>query len=208
MACCLAMRPRGRSCLIDLLFILVFNNVQGNTNKEIFQERPLGLILFCYGGRTIDKLVKPKNDEHYMRIALDEARKAYRKDEVPIGAVLVSEGEILALAHNMPIALNDPTAHAEILVLREASLKKGNYRLPNTILYVTVEPCLMCLGALLQARVCMLVFGAFDPKAGACGSLHDIPSTPGITHRIEVVPGVLEKECREILQDFFKSKRG
>ena len=145
--------------------------------------------------------------EDYMRIALGEAQKAYREDEVPIGAVLVSEGEILAQAHNMPIALNDPTAHAEILVLREASLRKSNYRLPNTILYVTVEPCLMCLGALLQARVSMLVFGAFDPKAGACGSFRDILPTPGITHKIKVVPGVLEKECREILQDFFKAKR-
>ena len=145
--------------------------------------------------------------EDYMRIALEEARKAYREDEVPIGAVLVSEGEILAQAHNMPISLNDPTAHAEILVLREASLRKSNYRLPNTVLYVTVEPCLMCLGALLHARISLLVFGAFDPKAGACCSLHNIPSTPGIVHKIKVVPGVLEKECREILQDFFKSKR-
>jgi tRNA(adenine34) deaminase len=151
--------------------------------------------------------VKPTDDEHYMRIALEEAREAYRADEVPIGAVLVSEGEILAQAHNMPIALNDPTAHAEILVLREASFRKSNYRLPNTVLYVTVEPCLMCLGALLQARISMLVFGAFDPKAGACGSLHNIPSTPGITHTIKVLPGVLAKECREILQDFFKAKR-
>jgi tRNA(adenine34) deaminase len=142
-----------------------------------------------------------------MRIALEEARKAYREDEVPIGAVLVSEGEILARAHNMPIALNDPTAHAEILVLREASLRKNNYRLPNTVLYVTVEPCLMCLGALLQARVSLLVFGALDPKAGVCGSVLDIPSIPGITHKIEIVPGILEKECREIVQDFFKSKR-
>jgi tRNA(adenine34) deaminase len=142
-----------------------------------------------------------------MRIALEEARKACREDEVPIGALLVYEGEILAQAHNMLITLNDPTAHAEILVLREASLRKSNYRLPNTILYVTVEPCLMCLGALLQARVSKLVFGAFDPKAGACGRFHDISSTPGITHKIKVIPGVLEKECREILQDFFKSKR-
>ena len=142
-----------------------------------------------------------------MRMALEEARQAFREDEVPIGAVLVSEGTVLARAHNMPISLNDPTAHAEILVLREASQRKSNYRLPNTILYVTVEPCLMCLGALLQARVAMVVFGAFDPKAGACCSLHHIPSSPGIMHKIKVVPGILEKECREILQTFFKSKR-
>ena len=142
-----------------------------------------------------------------MRMALEEAVQAFREDEVPIGAVLVSEGTVLARAHNMPIALNDPTAHAEILVLREAARMKSNYRLPNTILYVTVEPCLMCLGALLQARVAMVVFGAFDPKAGACCSLHHIPSSPGIMHKIKVVSGILEKECREILQTFFKSKR-
>ena len=98
-----------------------------------------------------------------MRMALEEARQAFREDEVPIGAVLVSEGTVLARAHNMPISLNDPTAHAEILVLREASQRNSNYRLPITILYVTVEPCLMCLGALLQARVAKVVFGAFDP---------------------------------------------
>ena len=142
-----------------------------------------------------------------MRIAVEEAHQALVEDEVPIGAVLVSEGTVLARAHNMPVALNDPTAHAEILALREASLRKNNYRLPNTILYVTVEPCLMCVGALIQARVAMVVFGAFDPKAGACGSLHDIPSTTGIMHKIRVVSGVLEKECREILQAFFKAKR-
>ena len=142
-----------------------------------------------------------------MRIALEEAHQALSEDEVPIGAVLIAEGAVLARAHNMPLSLNDPTAHAEILVLREASLRKNNYRLPNTILYVTVEPCLMCVGALLHARVAMVVFGAFDTKAGACGSLYDIPSTPGIMHKLRVVPGVLEKECREILQAFFKSKR-
>ena len=142
-----------------------------------------------------------------MRMALEEALQAFREDEVPIGAVLVSEGTVLARAHNMPISLNDPTAHAEILVLRAAARRKSNYRLPNTILYVTVEPCLMCLGALLQARVAKVVFGAFDPKAGACGSLHNIPSTLGIMHKIKVVPGILEKESREILQTFFKSKR-
>ena len=138
---------------------------------------------------------------------MEEAHQALSEDEVPIGAVLVSEGAVLARAHNKPISLNDPTAHAEILVLREASQRKSNYRLPNTILYVTVEPCLMCVGALIHARVAMVVFGAYDPKAGACVSLYDIPSTPGIMHKIRVVPGVLEKECREILQTFFKSKR-
>ena len=146
-------------------------------------------------------------EEHYMRIALEQAHQALREGEVPIGAVLVSEGEVLAQAHNMPISLNDPTAHAEILVLREAALRKNNYRLPNTVLYVTVEPCVMCVGAIMQARVATVVFGAFDPRAGACGSFYSIPSTPGVMHKIEVVTGVLESECREILQGFFKTKR-
>jgi tRNA(adenine34) deaminase len=142
-----------------------------------------------------------------MRIALEQAYQALREGEVPIGAVLISEGEVIAQAHNMPISLNDPTAHAEILVLREAALRKNNYRLPNTVLYVTLEPCLMCIGAILQARVATVVFGASDPKAGACGSFYSIPSTPGIMHKIKVVTGVLERECREILQAFFKTKR-
>jgi len=142
-----------------------------------------------------------------MRIALEQAYQALREGEVPIGAVLISEGEVIAQAHNMPISLNDPTAHAEILVLREAALRKNNYRLPNTVLYVTLEPCLMCIGAILQARVATVVFGASDPKAGACGSFYSIPSTPGIMHKIKLVTGVLERECREILQAFFKMKR-
>ena len=146
-------------------------------------------------------------EEECMRIALDEARQALKEGEVPVGAVLVFEKEVLARAHNMPISLNDPTAHAEIMVLREAALKKGNYRLPNTSLYVTVEPCLMCAGALIQARVKKLVFGAFDPKAGACGSVCDIPSSPGILHKMTVISGVLERECREIIQEFFKARR-
>lgn len=138
---------------------------------------------------------------------MEQAHQALREGEVPIGAVLVSEGAVIAQAHNMPISLNDPTAHAEILVLREAALRKNNYRLPNTVLYVTVEPCVMCIGAILQARVATVVFGAFDPKAGACGSFYAIPSTPGVMHKIKVVTGVLERECREILQAFFKTKR-
>ncbi len=148
-----------------------------------------------------------RNEEEYMRMALDEAKQALKEGEIPIGAILVFEGEVLARAHNMPISLNDPTAHAEIMVLREAALKKKNYRLPKTSLYVTVEPCLMCTGALVHARVEKLIFGAFDHKAGACGSVYNIPSSPEILHKMTVISGVLEKECREILQGFFKTKR-
>lgn len=142
-----------------------------------------------------------------MRMALKQAHRALKEGEVPIGAVLVSEGEVIAQAHNMPISLHDPTAHAEILVLREAALRKNNYRLPGTVLYVTVEPCVMCIGAIMQARVATVAFGASDPKAGACVSVYTIPSTPGAAHRVRLIPGVLEKECREILQAFFKGKR-
>ena len=147
------------------------------------------------------------SQERYMRMALEEAGKALKEGEIPIGAVLVLGGKVLARAHNMPIALNDPTAHAEILVLREAALKMGNYRLPNTSLYVTVEPCVMCIGALVQARVEHLIFGTFDPKTGACGSVYDIPSSPDILHKMTVISGILEEECREIIQKFFKKKR-
>jgi tRNA(adenine34) deaminase len=151
--------------------------------------------------------IQHKVEEHYMRMALKEAEHAFKEGEVPIGAVLVFGGEVLARAHNMPISLNDPTAHAEILVLREAALKRKNYRLPDTSLYVTVEPCLMCVGALVQARVKELIFGAFDPKAGACGSIYDIPSSPGILHKMTVASGILEEECRQIIQEFFRKKQ-
>ena len=149
-----------------------------------------------------------ESDDYYMGQALAQARKALAAGEVPVGAVVVGpEGEILALAHNRPIGLNDPTAHAEVLALRQAAARLGNYRLPGLTLYVTIEPCLMCVGALLQARVRRVVFGAADPKAGACSSLYRIPADPRLNHRLEVADGVREAECRELLQDFFRARR-
>jgi tRNA(adenine34) deaminase len=140
--------------------------------------------------------------------ALDAAREALAAGEVPVGAVLVGEGgEILARACNRPIGLSDPTAHAEILALRAAAQARGNYRLPGVTLYVTIEPCIMCLGALIQARVRRLVFGAPDPKAGACVSLYRLPEDSRLNHRLEVAGGVREAECRELLQEFFKARR-
>jgi tRNA(adenine34) deaminase len=147
-------------------------------------------------------------DEEFMGEALYQARLSLGAGEVPVGAVLVgADGQILAHAHNFPISLNDPTAHAEILALRQAAEILGNYRLPGTTLYVTMEPCLMCTGALIYARIKRLVFGAPDPKAGACVSLYNIPGDTRLNHRLEVTGGVREAECRELVQQFFQEKR-
>jgi tRNA(adenine34) deaminase len=143
-----------------------------------------------------------------MRQALLEAKQATRQDEVPVGAVLVArDGTVLARAHNQTISLCDPTAHAEILALRAASLALGNYRLPSTTLYVTIEPCIMCMGALLQARVARIVFGAKDPKWGGAGSRYNLAADTSLNHTIDVQGGLLENECRELIQDFFRAKR-
>ncbi len=143
-----------------------------------------------------------------MGVALAQARKAAAAGEVPVGAVVVGEnGDILAQAHNAPIGLNDPAAHAEILALRQAAAKVGNYRLPGATLYVTIEPCLMCVGAMLHARIRRLVFGSADPKAGACVSLYRIPEDARLNHRMEVTGGIRESECRQLLQHFFRVRR-
>jgi tRNA(adenine34) deaminase len=142
-----------------------------------------------------------------MRIALEEARRAGEEGEVPIGAVLVSEGEMIGRGRNRPIALSDPTAHAEIQALREGGLRVGNYRLPGSTLYVTLEPCIMCAGAILQARVGRLVFGNEDPKGGAVSSLYSLLEDRRLNHRVEVTSGVLQDECRELLQRFFRERR-
>ncbi len=144
----------------------------------------------------------------YMSIALGEARRARQIDEVPVGAVLVNEsGDVLATACNRTVANADPTAHAEILVLRAAAEKLRNYRLLNTTLYVTIEPCLMCMGAAVHARVARVVYGASDPKWGAAGSLYNFAVDLRLNHRPEVVAGVCETECRELIQEFFRLKR-
>jgi tRNA(adenine34) deaminase len=142
-----------------------------------------------------------------MRIALEEARRAGEEGEVPIGAVLVSEGEVIGRGRNRPIALSDPTAHAEIQALREGGRRLGNYRLPGSTLYVTLEPCIMCAGAILQARVGRLVFGNEDPKGGAVSSLYSLLEDSRLNHRVEVTSGVLQAECRELLRRFFRERR-
>jgi tRNA(adenine34) deaminase len=144
----------------------------------------------------------------YMEIALSEAGKAGQKAEVPIGAVLVAEdGEILSACHNQTISLHDPTAHAEILALRQAAQKTKNYRLLKTTLYVTIEPCVMCMGAIVHARISALVFGATDPKWGGAGSLYNLANDSRLNHEVEIVEGICEDECRSLMQEFFRSKR-
>ena len=144
-----------------------------------------------------------------MKIALAEAERARKKGEVPIGAVIVADNhQVLAAAHNRTITLNDPTAHAEILALRSAAAKIGNYRLLNTMLYVTVEPCPMCMGAVIHARVSRVIFGTRVPKWGAAGSLYDFAADPRFNHQPEVIQGVCKAECKTLIQEFFRQKRG
>ena len=142
-----------------------------------------------------------------MRQALREARRALQEQEVPVGAVIVHDGRVLARAHNRPIHLKDPTAHAEILALRRAAKKLGNYRLTGCNLYVTIEPCAMCAGAIVQARLGRVVFGATDPKAGAGGSALRVLNHPKLNHQVAVAKGVLAEECATILRDFFRRRR-
>jgi len=146
-------------------------------------------------------------DEEFMRLALAEAEKALQAGEVPVGAVVVRGGEVIASAHNGPVGLKDPSAHAEILALRRAAAEEGNYRLAGTTLYVTIEPCLMCAGALIHARVSRLVFGATDPKGGAVVSLYGVLQDGRLNHRVEATGGVLREACSEILSRFFREKR-
>jgi len=148
-----------------------------------------------------------EKDEYFMTAALEAAKNAGRHDEIPVGAVLVKADAIIATAHNCPISENDPTAHAEVMALRNGGKKLGNYRLLDTTLYVTIEPCIMCMGAILHSRIKRLVFGAFDPKAGAAGSMIDLTAGKKLNHTIEIKSGVLEADCRALMQDFFKEKR-
>ena len=148
-----------------------------------------------------------QTDDDFMRIALEEAREAYRLGEVPVGAILVLDGRILAQAHNSPITRNDPSAHAEMLVLRQAGEKIGNYRLTGAELFITLEPCVMCAGAIVQARLARVIFGARDPKYGAVGSLYNILADERLNHQVEITEGILREECGEVLSRFFQQKR-
>jgi tRNA(adenine34) deaminase len=146
--------------------------------------------------------------EDFMRVALAEARAGLAAGEVPVGAVVVVGDVIVGQAHNAPIGLVDPSAHAEVLALREAARKIGNYRLPDATLFATLEPCMMCCGAVVQARLVRVVYGAPDPRAGAIESLYRLLDDPRLNHRVEALGGVLAEECGALLREFFETKRG
>ena len=146
-------------------------------------------------------------DEKFMEMALEEAKTAASEGEIPVGAVLVRKGDIIGKDHNRCIQFNDPTAHAEILVIRKGGETIGNYRLAETTLYVTIEPCPMCVGAITHGRIDRLVYGAPDEKTGAVSSKFRLLNAPGLNHRVEVKGGVLKQECSEVLQGFFKGRR-
>jgi len=147
------------------------------------------------------------NDADWMRHALTLAARAEAEGEVPVGAVLVRDGEVIGEGWNRPIGSHDPSAHAEMLALRDAARRVGNYRLPGSVMYVTLEPCPMCVGAMIHARVARVVFAAHDTKTGACGSALDLPGHPSHNHRLLVEGGVLAEEASEMLRAFFRGRR-
>jgi tRNA(adenine34) deaminase len=152
-------------------------------------------------------LLDQTSDRHFMRMALDMAHQALRADEVPVGAVLVQDGKIVSTGFNQREGTQDPTAHAELLAIRSASMALESWRLPGTTLYVTLEPCAMCAGAIIQARIARVVFGTWDPKAGACGSICNLLAETRFNHRVSVESDILAEDCRAILQNFFQHLR-
>ena len=155
----------------------------------------------------MDALTQEVQDQHFMQLALEQARQAEALGEVPIGALLVVDGRVIAAAGNRRELWQDPTAHAELIVLREAAKRMGSWRLDGAIMYVTLEPCVMCMGGIILARIPRLVYGARDPKAGAVGSLYDLSSDERFNHSVAVTEGVLAEECGEILITFFRQLR-
>jgi tRNA(adenine34) deaminase len=147
------------------------------------------------------------SDVDFMRRALELAECGGRRQEVPVGALVVLDGAVVGEGWNRPISDSDPTAHAEIVAMRAAALRQQNYRLGRAVLYVTLEPCAMCIGAAINARIARVVFGAWDPKAGACGSVFDLAREPKVTHRIDVFGGVCSEECGALLRRFFETRR-
>ncbi len=187
--------------------ILVKNRVKGKHLRALVKPPQL-----CYGCRPFFQVafltkIIVMTDADYMRLALELAKQAQAAGEVPVGAVVVKDGEIIGRGYNAPISRNDPSAHAEMLALRDAAQQTGNYRLTGCELFVTLEPCLMCAGAVMHARVARLVYGASDPKTGACGSVLDVFAGTRLNHHAEVVAGVLGGECGAMLSNFFALRR-
>lgn len=149
----------------------------------------------------------PRSHEQWMRKAIAEAGKAQAKDEVPIGCVIVQGDTIIARGHNLRETSQDPTGHAELIAIRKAARKLGSWRLLDTVLYVTLEPCTMCMGAIILARIPTVVFGCYDPKGGAAGSIYDLSSDPRLNHRVELISGILESDCSGLLSNFFTELR-
>jgi tRNA(adenine34) deaminase len=183
--------------------------VQNEHSLTCFHARPIVTVRLFEGLETLVKTAADIDlDAHWMRQALAAARDAQARGEVPVGTCVVSEDELVALSGNRTRTECDPTAHAEIVALREAASKLGNYRLTGVDVYSTIEPCAMCAGALIQARVRRLIYGAPDERAGAVVSRFRICETDFLNHRIEVRAGVMEAECRALMQEFFKTRRG
>jgi tRNA(adenine34) deaminase len=153
-------------------------------------------------------MISPMDDSEFMGLALGQASEAGAAGEVPVGAVIVMDGVVVGRGFNQPIGRHDPTAHAEVMALRDAAARMGNYRLPNCTLYVTLEPCAMCAGAIMHARIDRVVFGARDPKTGAAGSIVDLFAEPRLNHHTTIVGGVLAEQCGSLLSSFFSARRG
>ena len=147
------------------------------------------------------------DDAEFMRAALEQGRQARERGEVPVGSVVVLDGEVIGQGFNQPIGSHDPTAHAEVVALRDAARRLGNYRLPGSTVYVTIEPCQMCVGAMIHARVARVVYGTREPRAGAIESAMQAHEHPGLNHRMTATGGVLEQECRALIQGFFQDRR-
>ena len=158
--------------------------------------------------RENPEFMRSRDDESWMEQALEQARMAAQAGEVPVGALVIKDGKIIGLGHNRNLLDHDPAAHAEIVALRQSAARLGNHRLTGCEMFVTIEPCAMCAGALVHARLARLVYGTSDPKAGAAGSVLQVLNHPGLNHKMEIRSGVLAEKCSEILQKFFREKRG
>jgi tRNA(adenine34) deaminase len=197
--------------LLDLLYLLKYHDdvgeVKSKSSLTTMGQEDQGAYFAVYQRRLDELQQRYTFGEAAMRLALEQAELGARDGEVPVGAIVVNGRQVTAAAHNLPISLRDPTAHAEILAIRDAAARLGEYRLMDLAIFVTLEPCVMCIGAILNARIAKVYYGARDEKAGALGSVYDIGRDGRLNHRVEVYGGILGAECAGILADFFNSRR-